>query len=637
MQRFRMDRGLLASFVGFLLTMAAAVFLLTFELKPETRVSVSAELGQMRLAFWYPKTSAPLSLGGEWLGFPDQLLSPEAVRRNLSNSVPTRFPDIWQPPKPRRHVMTYTLLLKRIPADTPLGLKLPEIKNSFRLFVDDREVASGGFPSDSSEQSRGYFGDRIIPLGVLPPESRLTLQVSNFGHSRGGVHHAPILASEQHWLQDYRLNILVECVVIALALIAGCLILLEFYLVPDRRELLWIALFSLVLAGYIGSTGMGGFATLIPGFPWPLAVRLEYLGYIATLPLFLNWLAALYRRDISQRLVRWISVTAALLSASVVLMPSPLFTAMLYLFLGFLCFCLLVSLYVMLRLVLKKRSGIRLLVFGALAFMAGILHELAIFMDLLPEPGYLGVGVLLFLISQIGFLTVYRTQEQLRILDLNADLKLSTAELDALITQRSREAEQCDAMLEHEREACQRLLRHDDLTGLMNRHHFLDRVNRRMKRLRGGCCSLIVVDIDHYKHLVDQYGRDYAEKLLVQVADQLQVLCQGCFERIPARYGGDEFILWLGRSDKQEAETLAREIRRAVSRIELPEENGASGQKQYLRVSTGVACSDDFSANLERMLARAADAVHQNRHQHNRNVSGRATGASAAYCGDKLC
>ncbi|MDX1319857.1 MAG: hypothetical protein R3207_06730, partial [Oceanospirillum sp.] len=329
MQHFRMDRGLLNSFIIFLLLLLAAAFvLLRFDFTPADDLKIGGRQGEMRLAFWYPDTSEPLPLNAEWLGFPDQLLTPDAVERNLASSVPVRFPDIWQPPKPRRHIMTYTLMLKRIPQNVALGLKIPEIKNSFRLYLNEREIASGGFASDSIDQHEAYFGDRIVSLGTLPENARLTLQVSNFGHSRGGVHNVPVLATQAHWVSDYRFNILVECVVISLALIAGFLILLEYYLVPEHGELLWISLFSLVLAGYIGTSGLGGFATLIPGFPWQLAVRMEYIGFVAAIPLFLNWLAALFRDDIDCQPIRWISWAAVALTAFVTLTPSSLFTGM---------------------------------------------------------------------------------------------------------------------------------------------------------------------------------------------------------------------------------------------------------------------------------------------------------------------
>lgn len=618
MQPFRMDRGLLNRFIIFFLLLLTVLFvLLRFDFTLEKEIKISGTQGELPLAFWYPEVSAPLPLDEGWLGFPDQLLPPEEVVQNLNRSVLVSFPDVWQPPKPRRHVMTYTLMLKRIPQGVSLGLKLPELKNSFRLFVDQQEVAAGGFASDRLDQHKAYFGDRIVRLGTLPDQARLTLQVSNYGHSRGGVHEAPVLASEAHWLDYYRFNILVECVVITLALIAGVLIFLEFYLVPEHKELLWIALFSLVLAGYIGSSGLGGLATLIPSFPWQLAVRMEYIGFVAAIPLFLNWLVALYHKDLQCRGIRWLSRIAFGLTLFILLTPSALFTDILYPALVFLCISMGFGAWAITRLVLLNRSGVGILVVGSFALMAGIVHDLLIFLDLMQGRNLLGIGVLVFLVSQLGFLTFYRTQEQLRILDLNKSLNSAVRALDNRIRWNKDELESRRRQLEQRKELTAGLLQRDALTGLLNRQHFLKLIERRQARAPGLNCSFIIVDIDHYKVLVEEYGREFAEGVLVEFANFLKEWCTGYFDRIPARYGGDEFIIWLGHCSYDQAEALAREIRKNAAMIRVPVKmHSEPSSTCRFAVSTGVASGGlGRSASLSSLLARAADAVHLNRHQ----------------------
>lgn len=623
MQRRRMDRGLLNHYLYFLLLLSVAVvLLLRADFSPRDAMTVRGEMGQMHLAFWYPQSSDPLPLTGQWLGFPDQLLSPQEVRNNLQRSAAVSFPDIWQPPGPRRHVMTYTLQLKRIPQDQPLALKIPEIKNSFRLFLNDRQIATGGYTSDDSRLSRGYFGDRIVSLGKLPEQARLTLQVSNYGHSRGGVHHAPVLATEAYWSGYYRYNILIECVVISLALITGGLILLEFYLVPEHKELLWIALFALVLAGYTGTSGLGGLATLIPGLPWALAVRLEYIGFATAIPLFINWLAALYRDDVPRWLVQAVSLPSVAAVLYILLTPSGLFTATLPVLLGFMCLCLLATVVIMLRLFVRNRSGIRILIFGALALMLGIVHDLGVYLQLIRSTGILGTCVLIFLVSQIGFLTFYRTQEQLRILDLNHSLKKSTADLEQRIQWRKEELNARIRELEQRRQDYERLLSQDQLTGLLNRHHFIDLVERRLQRHRRFGFSILIVNVDQYKLIVDHHGREFAESVLQRLGGLLAELCEGAYDRIPARFGGDEFIIWLGRGDQREAQDLAREVRDAVARLRIPLLS-SPGEVFRISVSTGIACCGEPAQDLYTMLARAADAVHQNRHLEQRPAAGK--------------
>lgn len=613
MKQFRMDRGLLSGFAYIsLLLVLSAYFTLSMNKDASKTLSLQAKAGLMSLTFWYPQTSRPIPLSGEWLSFPDQLLHPTEVEQNLSGSIPVTFPDIWQPPGPRRHVTTYTLELNDIPEKIDLGLFVPEVKNSFRLFLDDREIASGGNTTVMSGQERGYFGNKIVYIGQLTEDARLTLQVSNYGHARGGVHESMILAPYEHWQSVYRTNTLIEGVVICLALLAGSLMLIEFFLVPEHKSLLWLALFSLVLAGYTGTTGLGSFATLFGSFPWQVAVRLEYIGFSASIPLFLNWLAALYRDDVKRWPVRYLLWLSGGMVLVILLTPSVLFTELLYFFLIYMCACMLLSIWIMLHLFILNRPGIRILAFGAFFLLVSIFHDLSIFLGWLEGDGVLGIGVLVFLVAQIGFLTFYRTQEQVRILDLNQSLQASTQEAEGAIESYKETLKQKVQALEQKKKEHKKLVSEDSLTGLVNRHYFFQQIARRLERNHRISFAVIMIDVDHFKQINDHLGRDFAEGVLCKVAEQLVLACDGHFDWIPARYGGDEFVFWLGGADHTHAVALAQKIQADISRIQIPI---LSQPEEVFRfsVSMGVAVNDQGISSLDALLAKAADDLHHQR------------------------
>lgn len=614
MPLLRMDRGLLNGFICIsLLLIAFAAVVVNSASREGKKLSLPATMGQTFLTFWYPGTSGPLTLDGEWLGFPDQLLSPEDIEKNLNRSLPVYFPDVWHPPGPRRHMMTYTLLLRKVPQDTELGLFIPEIKNSFRLFVNGTEVLSGGQVSDSIDHADGYSGNRVISIGALPSDTRLVLQVSNYGHARGGVHSPPVLASADEWQKYYQRNILIEGVVICLATLAGILLLLEYRLVPDHKELLWIALFSMVLAGYTGTTGLGSFGTLFGRFPWELSVRLEYLGFATAIPLFINWLQSLFEKDAQFRLVRYINWASVFFLIVILLTPSDLFTELLYPLLGFMSLCILAAVMIMVRLFIRNRAGIRILVFGAFALIIAILHDLSVFLGVWLGGHLLGLGVLLFLVAQIGFLTYYRTQEQVRMLDFNRALQNMALEIEKLSVQRKEELEAHIVELEHKKREYRKLITEDELTGLINRHCFFEQISRRMDKNRRISYAIVMIDVDGFKQICDYYGREFSDLVLVRVAQQLKEEAEGHFDWIPARYGSDEFIFWLGGVDSDQASQIARRIQIAVSRIKIPLIN-RPGEFLRFSVSTGVA-ANKRDADLNQLLARAADSVHQQRKQ----------------------
>lgn len=614
MQQYRMDRGLLRSFLSVSSVLILSALLLFAVDSPRlTQLSVKADQGVFPLTFWFPKTSEPLPLVGRWQGYPDQLLTPAEVEINIDRSVPTLLPDIWHASGPRRHVMTYTLRLDNVPQDVDLALFIPEIKSNFRLFVGEHEVASGGIATLERDQAKGYFGNRIVDLGLLPRKVRLTLQVANFEHARGGVHLPLVLGTKQYWAQYYHRNILLEGVVICLALLAGTLILFEFYLVRSHKELLWISLFSFALASYIGTTGLGSFATLMPSFPWWLAIRLEYIGLIIGLPLFLNWLAALYPETSTQP-VRGLFWIACLWTLLILLSPSSLSTALLYPELMFLTLSAAVVGWRLFKLARVNGSAVQILLLGTLVLIFGALYEVSLYMHWLVGESYLSACVLFFLVSQIGFLTFYRTQEQLRILDLNQALQGLTQQLKSTVSERNKSLEHRLEELEHRKEQYQYQLSHDDLTGLLNRHHFIHVVEQKLLRLRQLNYSIMVIDLDHYKQISDSHGRAFAESLLCRIAQLLERTCEGHFDWIPARFGGDEFVLWLGGTDQKEAERIAQLLEQEAARAQVPL---LSQPGEFLRfsIAVGIANSNQPHQNIDDLLSYAADQVHQTRRQ----------------------
>lgn len=616
MQPFRMDRELLKHFIFAAFVLFAATFaLLRVDVFQVKSLQISGQNGELPLTYWFPDSSGPLVLDVEWRGFPDQLLQPEDVEASLDSSVLVHLPDVWQPPKPRRHIMTYTLMLKQIPQGVPLALKIPEITNSFRLFLDHREILHGGAPGRDIESSTAYFGDRIVSLGKLPPEARLTLQVSSYGHGRGGVHALPVLSTASYWQGYYRYNILVEGLVILLALLAGFLMAAEYALVPGHKELLWISLFSLTVAGYFGVTGLGGLSVLFPDFPWQVAIRLEYIAIALVIPLYIKWLAALYPAHVMTGITRWTSWPAMVLLAFICLTPSLIFTEQLPLFYGVMAINLLLAGIVMVRLMVSGAPGAKGLSFGGMVSVVAILFHLAHEQGFAVTSGFdlLSLGVLLFLISQIGFLTFFRTQEQLRLLDLNASLTAQKRDLERRCSWRSKEQESYRQIADKRKQSLLRLARYDKLTGLINRTYFLELIERRVIRAPRVCYGVMMIDVDHYKQVVDSFGREYAEQVLLQVSGVVREVCADHYDRVPTRFSGDEFAIWLGHFQEEQANVLAREIKKKVAELRMTI-SPAEKVQCPCSVSVGI-CSSSLASGggrqeLYRVLAGAADAVH---------------------------
>jgi diguanylate cyclase (GGDEF)-like protein len=152
----------------------------------------------------------------------------------------------------------------------------------------------------------------------------------------------------------------------------------------------------------------------------------------------------------------------------------------------------------------------------------------------------------------------------------------------------------------------------DDLTKLHNHRFFQDHLPREMKRSQrtGDPLCMILIDIDDFKKLNDQYGHSVGDAVLKYTADAMNRVVREM--DLLARYGGEEFALLASQTTLEGAVALAEKLRSVVSdsRFQVVTLEGPSVIS--ITVSIGVApFRGDEKAlfnDADRALYRAKDA-----------------------------
>ena len=147
----------------------------------------------------------------------------------------------------------------------------------------------------------------------------------------------------------------------------------------------------------------------------------------------------------------------------------------------------------------------------------------------------------------------------------------------------------------------------DELTGLYNTRGFAIAANRLFGQAQryGRPASVLMVDCDNLKTVNDTHGHDAGSRLLRQVANAVQVELRAT--DVPARYGGDEFIVLLPETPPKGAADVAERIRLAIGQRPL----AINGQNVVASVSIGYASYPEDGRTLDALAARADRALYQ--------------------------
>jgi len=124
----------------------------------------------------------------------------------------------------------------------------------------------------------------------------------------------------------------------------------------------------------------------------------------------------------------------------------------------------------------------------------------------------------------------------------------------------------------------------DRLTGLHNRGYFDDRLASEFAfaRRHGSALALLLLDIDHFKRVNDQYGHPAGDAVLKAVSQRVTETLRK--EDVGARFGGEEFSV-LVRNDEAGAQVLAQRLRTRIGATEIE----AGDTRIRVTVSIGVA------------------------------------------------
>lgn len=314
--------------------------------------------GILDLSTYNFEASEPVKLDGEWQFFWKQLIEPGSPVRRMPDLVP--FPHLWNeyPELGSYGYATYKMKII-LPEKYPrLALTIPDMYSAYRLFIGDELIASNGVVATSEDEYIPKWIPTTVPLNQFESdEIDITLHISNFDHSKGGIR-LPILIGEEEQLQRTRETELGYTFVLTGALLMGALFFLGLYSFgKEEKVILYFALFCFVYSYRIIGTELYPLHFLLPGLPWILTIKLEYISLYLSASLFGIFIKNLYPEDVSKFVMNGFSYVLIGFSGAALLLPPFYFTYLINSFFILLTSYILYSSYVLIRARINKRVG----------------------------------------------------------------------------------------------------------------------------------------------------------------------------------------------------------------------------------------------------------------------------------------
>lgn len=146
----------------------------------------------------------------------------------------------------------------------------------------------------------------------------------------------------------------------------------------------------------------------------------------------------------------------------------------------------------------------------------------------------------------------------------------------------------------------------DELTGLINRRHFLKLASAELKRAIRfkHIMAIALIDIDHFKSVNDRCGHTVGDQTLLTFSK----ICQRYVREIDifARFGGDEFVLLLPETKREQAFQILERVRHALASQTLFVANHAIS----ITISSGISSLTDGQESLDTLIDRADHALY---------------------------
>lgn len=342
--------------------------------------------GVLDLSSWDFSTDT-LALDGEWEFYWNQLIDPHAFNHPEFSTTPSYIsvPGSWKGLNvdgtvlPGEGYGTYRVQIVLPKNSGPVGLYLPNVMSSYELWVNGRRLEAQGIVAEHAALATPQSEDVIVGLGPGSSHVDVVLHVANFAFREGGIAASIILGRESLIVTELQRSLSIDMFLIASLLVIGIYQVGLWTLRPNDRHALFFGLFCIAIALRTSVMDQAPVRLMMPGFPWEVALKIEYLGFYVGLLLFILFLQSLFPKEMRRHVVIPLITVCGLFSLLVLVTPARIHSHALAYFEIVAVIAFIYMTYALLRAARRGRYGAKVILIGAGIVFLVVIQDMLFF------------------------------------------------------------------------------------------------------------------------------------------------------------------------------------------------------------------------------------------------------------------
>ncbi|MDK2979644.1 MAG: hypothetical protein PWP52_2358 [Bacteroidales bacterium] len=537
--------------------------------------------------------STIIPLTGEWDFYWNQLLEPDEISQG-QESGSFYFPSSWNKyvidgnKIPGSGVATYHLSFSS-PESGVLGINIPKVRTAYKLYINDTLVASAGQLGTSRDSMIAQYQPQIAFFDVLKGENQITLQVTNFYMSSGGMLSPLEIGNANQILRSREQELALSLFLFGALLIMGFYHLALFFFRKKDLAALYFGLFCVLIALRTTMVGASYYYSLFTDLDFVIARKFQSLLFYLSPPLVLLFLERVLPVHFHQKVIKLTKALAIIYALIILVIPPQIFSPVNSIFQ---LYCVFLILYVLTRFVIVLKNSDTndnlLIIFGGSMLLFTSILDIVSVSVLANSPFWppflksifqnetnSSMGQLVFVLSYSLVLAKRYSDSLVKKSEMATELTRINANLDELVNERTHDLWLSKQKIEEQKLALEKLSLRDPLTGLWNRRQYNESIEIEWHR----CLR--------HRHPISLRSTDMA-----------------------FRYGGEEFIILLPETSKEEALKTANMLLIQIEEKAIP--HCQSLVNDCVTVSMGVSSTiPSLDTSTEKFIQDADTALYQ--------------------------